>query len=149
MGSGKESVTRAARRSPGPPPLGQATVDSATESGEDDVNTLPPLHDGVQRGSRKDTLHSTTAGAARDKSTSRPASLPRSHVPVKATRSAIPSKVRSSDSDPDSPPRQNKRPRAETGKASDDNDDSDDGPKRGATRWRGTKQPIKRVGRQF
>jgi hypothetical protein len=120
-------------------------MDSATESGEDDINTLPPP---VQRESGKDTLRSTTAVAARDKSTSRPASLPRSRTPVKASRSAIQSKVLSSDSNPDSPPRQNKRPRAEAGKGSED-DDSDDGPKRGGTRLRGTKQPIKRVGRQF
>ncbi|KAH9014312.1 hypothetical protein EDB85DRAFT_2280625 [Lactarius pseudohatsudake] len=128
--------------------LGQGTVDSATESGEEDTNTLSPP---IQRGNGKDTLRPTTAAAARGKSTSRAeshASLPRSRTPAKATRSAIPSKVRPSDSDSDSPPRQNKRPRADTGKGSDNDDDSDDGPK-GGTRWRGTKQPIKRVGRQF
>ncbi|KAH9178147.1 hypothetical protein EDB89DRAFT_1148478 [Lactarius sanguifluus] len=145
-GSGENPVTRAARHSPGPATLGQGTVDSATESGEEDTNTLSPP---IQRGNGKDTLRPTTAAAARGKSTSRAdshASLPRSRTPAKATRSAIP-KVRPSDSDSDSPPRQNKRPRADTGKGSDNDDDSD-GPK-GGTRWRGTKQPIKRVGRQF
>ncbi|KAI9461604.1 hypothetical protein BJY52DRAFT_186079 [Lactarius psammicola] len=144
------SITRAARLSPGPATLGQATVDSTTESGEDDVNVLSPP---IQRGNGEGSSRPTTAAAAQGKSTPRahsPASLPRSRTPAKATRSAIPSKVSLSDSDSDSPPRQNKRPRAETGKGSDDDDnDSDDGPKRGGTRWRGTKQPIKRVGRQF
>ncbi|KAH9009188.1 hypothetical protein EDB84DRAFT_1571392 [Lactarius hengduanensis] len=147
-GSEANPFTRAARHSPGPATLGQGTVDSATESGEEDTNTLSPP---IQRGNGKDTLRPTTAAAARGKSTSRAdshASLPRSRTPAKATRSAIPSKVRPSDSDSDSPPRQNKRPRADTGKGSDNDDDSDDGPK-GGTRWRGTKQPIKRVGRQF
>lgn len=147
-GSAEESVTKAARHSPGPPPtLSRAAVDSTTESGEDDVKTLPPPR---VREKEKDTLRSTTETAVRDKSTSRPASLPRSRTPVKASRSTIPSKVRTSDSDADSPPRQTKRPRAESGKGKDDNDDdSDDVPKRGGARWRGTKQPIKRVGRQF
>ncbi|KAN0124596.1 hypothetical protein V8E53_015783 [Lactarius tabidus] len=147
-GSREESVTRAPRHSPRPPPAlsGRAAVDSTTESGEDDVKPLPPPR---AREKEKDTLHSTTETAVRDKSTSRPASLPRSRTPVKASRSTVPSKVRSSDSDADSPPRQTKRPKAEPGKGKDDSDDSDDGPKRGGARWRGTKQPIKRVGRQF
>ncbi|KAH9063874.1 hypothetical protein EDB87DRAFT_1673248 [Lactarius vividus] len=146
--SAEKPVTRAARHSPGPTTLGQGTVDSATESGEEDTNTLSPP---IQRGNGKDILRPTTAAAARGKTTSRansPTTLPRSRTPVKATRSAIPSKVRPSDSESDSPPRKNKRPRTDTRKGSDNDDDSDDGPK-GGTRWRGTKQPIKRVGRQF
>jgi hypothetical protein len=126
---------------------GQATTrDSATDTGEDSDAVLVPAR--RKLGKEKDTLRST-ATAIQSKSASRTGSpvpsVPRSHAPAAATRRGVSSKHPLSDSG--SPPRQNKRERAKGQGCS--NDDSDDGAKGGESKRRGTKQPVKRVGRRF
>jgi hypothetical protein len=156
--SGDEHHTKAmtTKQGPGTGVLGQAaTGNPPTEAGQDDddgnILALSEKRSGKKRGD----LHSTAAATAiQGKSASRIGSpalpVPGSHAQPSVARSSAPSKTSSSDSDSDSPPRPNKRTRT---KGQDhnggDDDDSDDGAKRGELRWRGTKQPVKRVGRRF
>jgi hypothetical protein len=155
--SGEEPPTKATptRQDPGTGVLGQATTGNPpTEAGEDDDDDILALSN-KRSGKKRANLSSSAAAAAiQGKSASRissPASsVPGSHMrgPV-AARSGVPSKTSSSDSDSDSPRRPNKRARAKGQDRDGDDDDSDDGAKRGDLRWRGTKQPVKRVARRF
>jgi hypothetical protein len=164
--SGDEHRTKAmtTRQGPGTGVLDQATTwNPPNEAGQDDddgdILALSEKRSGKKRG---DSLASTAAATAiQGKSASRigsPASsVPRSRAPASAARSSVLSKTSSSDSDSDSPARPNKRARTkgQDRDGGDDDDDgggggdSDDGVKRGELRWRGTKQPVKRVGRRF
>ena len=157
--SGEEHHTKAmtTRQGPGTGVLGQATTGNPpTEAVQDDddgdILALSEKRSGKKRGD----LGSTAAATAiQDKSASRistPASsVPGSHArPALAARSSVLSKTSSSGSDSDSPPRPNKRAKTKgQDRDGDDDDDSDDGAKRGELRWRGTKQPVKRVARRF
>lgn len=166
---GDEHRTKAmtgTRQGPGTGVLGQATTGKPpTEAGQDDddgdILALSEKRSGKKRGDLP-AASTAAATAIQGKSASRigsPASsvLPRSHAPASVARSSVLSKT-SSDSDSDSPARPNKRAKTkgndrnggdDGGDDDDDDDDSDDGAKRGELRWRGTKQPVKRVGRRF
>jgi hypothetical protein len=161
--SGDEHHKRAmtTRQAPGTGVFGQATTrNPPSETGQDDddgdILALSEKRSGKKRGD----LHSIAAATAvQGRSASRissgPASsVPGSHAPsASVARSSVLSKTSSSDSDSDSPPRPNKRTRTKEGQYrdgdGDGDDDSDDGAKRGELRWRGTKQPVKRVARRF
>lgn len=169
--SGDEHRTKAmtsTRQGPGTGVLGQATTGNPpTEAGQDDDDGDILAHSEKRSGKKRGDLPAASTAAAtsiQGKSASRigsPASsvLPRSRAPVSVSRSSVLSKTSSdSDSDSDSPARPNKRARTKgkkdrdggnDGANDDDDDDSDDGAKRGELRWRGTKQPVKRVGRRF
>ncbi|KAI0254954.1 hypothetical protein BJV78DRAFT_1120054 [Lactifluus subvellereus] len=137
----------AARQAPQADIRGQATTrDSATETGEDSDGVLVPVH--RKRGKGKGALPSiatTTHSKSASRTGSPGSSISGSHPPATAARSGVPSKHPSSH--PDFPPRPNKRAREKGQDRSDD--DSDDGAKRGELKRRGTKQPVKRGGRQF
>ncbi|KAH9960869.1 hypothetical protein BC827DRAFT_368369 [Russula dissimulans] len=137
-----------------PPPT--PTEATGGEDDDDDDGILVPSRKQQLRKERASSRSTTTAAAAsQSKSASLTSSSPAPSVPGSyahahtslARRSGGgPSHAPLSDSD-DSPQRLSKREREE---AQDrDSDDSDDGSKRGQMRWRGTKQPIKRVGRRF
>jgi hypothetical protein len=156
--SGDEHHTKAmtTRQGPGTGVLGQAmTGNPPTESGQDDDDgDILPFSEKRPGKKRGDLGSSAAATAIQGKSASRissPASsVPRAHAPASVARSSVLSKT---SSDSDSPPRSNKRTRTKgqdrDGDDDDDDDDSDDGAKRGELRWRGTKQPVKRVARRF
>lgn len=140
----------ATRQGPGTGVLGQATTGNPpTEAGQDgddddDILVLSHKRSGKERGNLRSTA-TTIQSRPASRISSPASSVPGSHVLASVARSRVPSKA--SDSDSDSSPRPNKRARA---KGQDrDGDDSDDGAKRGELRWRGTKQPVKRVGRRF
>ena len=159
--SGHEHHTKAmtTRQGPGTGVLGQATIGNPpTEAGQDDDDGDILALSEKRSGKRGDLLSTAAATAIQGKSASRiissPASsVPGSHAPASVARSSVLSKkTSSSDSeDSDSPPRPNKRTRTkgQDRDGDDDDDDSDDGAKRGELKWRGTKQPVKRVGRRF
>jgi hypothetical protein len=162
--SGHEHHTKAmtTRQGPGTGVLGQATTrNPPTKAGQDDDDGDILALSEKRSGKKRDELSSTAAAAAtaiQGKSASRiissPASsVPGSHAPAMARSSVLSKKTSSLDSeDSDSPPRPNKRTRTkgqDRDGDDDDDDDSDDGAKRGELRWRGTKQPVKRVGRRF
>jgi hypothetical protein len=163
--SGDEHHTKAmtTRQGPGTGVLGQATTGNPpTEAGQDDDDgDILARHEKRLGKKKADGLRSVAAGTAiQGKSTSRISSNPASSVPgshappASAARSSVLSKTSSSDSDSDSPPRPNKRARTkgqdrDGDDDGDGDDDSDDGAKRGELRWRGTKQPVKRVARRF
>ena len=157
--SGDERPTKAKamtmRQGPGTGVLGQATTGNPlTEAGQDDDdNIIAPSEkrSGKKKGDSRPTAAPTAIQGISESRISSPASpVPGSHdAPASVARSSVLSKTASSDSDSDSPPRPNKRSRTKGQDRDDDDDDSDDGAKRGVLRWRGTKQPVKRVGRQF
>lgn len=159
--SGDEHPTKAkamtTRQGPGTGVLGQETTGNPpTEAGQDDDDNILALSENRSGKKKGDSCPTAAAPAIQGNSASRissPASpVPGSHdAPVSVARSSVLSKTASSDSDSDSPPRPNKRARTkgQDRDGVDDDDDSDDGVKRGELRWRGTKQPVKRVGRQF
>jgi hypothetical protein len=140
----------ATRQGPGTGALGQATTgNSLADAGQDDDDDDDILLGSHKRpGKERGDLRSTATviqGKPAPRNSGPASSAPGSHAPTPVVRSSVPSKASSSDSD--SSPRPNKRARA---KGQDrDGDDSDDGAKRGELRWRGTKQPVKRVGRRF
>jgi hypothetical protein len=152
-----KAMTTRQGQGPGTSVLGQATTGSPpSEAGQDDdagdILARSEKRSGKQRG---DLISTPAATAIQGKSASRissPASsVPGSHAPASVARSSVLSKKTSS-SDSDSPPRPNKRTRTKGQDRDGDDDggdDSDDGAKRGELRWRGTKQPVKRVGRRF
>ncbi|KAI9511844.1 hypothetical protein F5148DRAFT_203203 [Russula earlei] len=113
---------------------------------DDDDDMLVPSR--RQQGPARGTTSSNTA--AKSKSTSRASSpapsVPGTYGPASAARRGGGLTRKTPSSDPDSPPHPSKRARE---KGRDRDSDSDDGAKRGELRWRGTKQPIKRVGRRF
>lgn len=161
--SGDEYHTKAmttTRQGPGTGVLGQATTGNPpTKAGQDDDDgDILALSEEKRSGKQKmGDVRSTAAGTSiQGKSASRISSTPASSVPgsharpASAARSSVLSKTSSSDSDSDSPPRPNKRAKTKgQDRDGDDDDDSDDGAKRGELRWRGTKQPVKRVARRF
>ncbi|KAH9964366.1 hypothetical protein BGW80DRAFT_1179400, partial [Lactifluus volemus] len=123
-----------------------ATEDFATETEEDSDNVFVPAR--RKPGKGKDASPSTaTATSIQNKLASRTgspiSSVPGSHAPVQG--GGISSKRPPSDSE--SRPRSKKRERA-TGQDRSDSD-SDDGARGGESKRRGTKQPVKRVGRRF
>jgi len=157
--SGDEHHTKAmmtTRQGPGTGVLGQATTGNPpTEAGQDDddgdILALSEKRSGKKRGDLSSTAAATTIQGKSASRISGPASsVPGSHhAPASVARSSVLSKTSSADSDSDSPPRPNKRKGQDRDGDDDDDDDSDDGAKRGELRWRGTKQPVKRVGRRF
>ena len=154
--SGEEHHTKAmtTRQGPGTGVLGQATTGNPpTEAVQDDddgdILALSEKRSGKKRGDLSSTAAATAIQGKSASRISTPASsVPESRAPVSVARSSVLSKKSSSDSDSDSPSRPNKRTRTK-GQDRDDDDDSDDGAKRGELRWRGTKQPVKRVARRF
>jgi len=157
--SGGEHHTKAmtTRQGLGTGVLGRATTGNLpTEAGQDDDDGDILALSEKRLGKKRDNSRSTAAATAiQGKSASRissPASsVPGSHAPASVARSSVLSKTSSSDSDSDSPLRPNKRVRTkgQDRDGGDDDDDSDDGAKRGELRWRGTKQPVKRMARRF
>jgi hypothetical protein len=159
--SGDEHHTKVmtTRQGPGTGVLGQATTGNPpTEAGQDDddgdILALSEKRSGKKRGDLRSTAAATAIQGKSASRTSSPAlSVPGSHAPASAARGSVLSKTSSStDSDSDSPPRPNKKARTkgqDRDGDDDDSDDSDDGAKRGELRWRGAKQPVKRVGRRF
>ena len=149
------------RQGPGTGVLGQAATgnlptDAGQDSDDGDILALSEKRSGKKMGELRST---TTATPIQGKSTSRiksrsPASsVTGSHAPAApVARSSVLSKTSSSGSDSDSPRRPNKRTRTkgqDRDGDDDSDDDSDDGAKGGELRWRGTKQPVKRVARRF
>lgn len=160
--SGDERHTKAmtTRQGPGTSVLGQATTGSPpSEAGQDDddgdILALSEKRSGKKRGDLSSTAAATAIqGKSASRISSPASSVPGSHAPASVARSSVLSKKTSSSdsSDSDSPPRPSKRTRTkgqDRDGDDDDDDDSDDGAKRGELRWRGTKQPVKRVGRRF
>jgi hypothetical protein len=161
--SGDEHHTKAmtTRQGPGTGVLGQATTGNPpTEAGQDDddgdILALSEKRSGKKRGDLSSTAAATAIQGKPTSRISSPASsVPGSHAPASVARSSVLSKktLSSSDTDDtDSPPRPNKRTKTkgqDRDGDEDDDDDSDDGAKRGELKWRGTKQPVKRVGRRF
>ena len=154
----KKAITT--RQGPGTGVLGQATTGNPpTEAGQDDddgdILALSEKRSGKKRGDLRMTAAATAIqGKSASRISSGPASsVPGSHAPPSSVaRSSVLSKTSSSDSDSDSPQRPNKRTRTkgqDRDGDDDDDDDSDDGAKHGELRWRGTKQPVKRVARRF
>jgi hypothetical protein len=158
--SGDEHHTKAmtTRQGPGTGVLGQATTGNPpTEAGQDDddgdILALSEKRSGKKRGDLSSTAAAATAiqGKSASRISSPALSAPGSHAPASVARSSVLSKTSSSDSDSDSPSRPNKKARTkgqDRDGGVDDSDDSDDGAKRGELKWRGTKQPVKRVGRR-
>lgn len=157
--SGDEHHTKAmtTRQGPGTDVLGQATTgNSPTDAGQDDddgdILALSEKRSGKKRGDLGSTAAATVIqGKSASRISSPASSVPKSRAPAAVARINVLSKTSSSDSDSDSPQRPNKRTRTkgQDHDGDDDDDDSDDGAKRGELRWRGTKQPVKRVGRRF
>jgi len=157
--SGDEHHTKAmtTRQGPGTGVLGQATTGNPpAEAGQDDddgdILPLSEKRSGKKRGDLSSTAVTAIQGNSASRTSTPASSVPGSRAPVSVARSSVLSKTSSSDSDSDSPPRPNKRTRTkgqDRDGDDDGDDDSDDGAKRGELRWRGTKQPVKRVGRRF
>jgi hypothetical protein len=157
--SGDELHTKVmtTRQGPGTGVLGQATTGNPpAKAGQDDddgdILALSEKRSGKKRGNLSSTAAATAIqGKSASRISSPSLSVPGSHhTPASVARSSVRSKASSTDSDSDSPPRPNKRTRTKgQDRDGDDDDDSDDGAKRGELRWRGTKQPVKRVGRRF
>jgi hypothetical protein len=160
--SGDEHHTKAmtTRQGPGTGVLGQATTgnppssEAVQDDDDDDILARREKRLGKKKADDMRSMAADTAiqGKSASRISSNPASsVPGSHAPpASAARSNVPSKTSSSstDSDSDSPPRPNKRAKTK-GQDRGGDDDSDDGAKRGELRWRGPKQPVKRVARRF
>jgi len=157
IGSGDAPPTKAitTRQGPGTSILDQATSgnlpSTSTEDDDGDDGILVPSRKQQLRKERAN-LRSTPAAAAASQSklASQTSSSPAPSFPAPYAHSSLtrqsgggPSHAPLSDSD-DAAPRLSKRAREEA----QDRDSDDDGAKRGQMR-RGTKQPIKRVGRRF